>query len=291
MKIGIIGHGFVGKATDYGFNTKSVQKFVVDPNYHSTVEDMVNAGDPKFSFIAVPTPMNEDGSINSSIIESVFNDLVKHKSNTIAIVKSTVTPDVISKLEKIYPRMVYNPEFLTERNANEDFVNAEFLIIGGNSPALVDAVEHLYVNHSMCKPCPVHKVDLQAASMIKYTLNCFMATKVLFFNQIKDLFDKSGTSTPWGQFTGIIGADSRMGKTHMSVHGPDGRKGFGGACFTKDTAALITYANKVGTPFTSLEEVVSANQEIRNQYSELDEREKEQNVNYNFGAKTLSVVK
>ena len=76
-------------------------------------------------------------------------------------------------------------------------------------------------------------------------------------------------------------ADSRMGKSHLAVPGPDGRYGYGGACFPKDTSALVRYARNINQPITALEEVVKANQKIRSQYTDLDAREKEQNVSFN----------
>ena len=280
LVLGIIGHGFVGKATDFGFDTEHVIKYIVDPNYGSTVESMFKTITPDAVFIAVPTPMGADGTIDSRIIESVFTDLAKSGKNPIAVIKSTITPEVIQKLEKIYPRIVYNPEFLTERNANMDFIHADFLVLGGRDINDVNEIERMYVQYSQCDECPVFKVDLEAASMVKYTLNCFMATKVLFFNQIADIYNASGTRTPWNEFLDIMKADARMGKSHLSVPGPDGRKGFGGACFPKDTAALVRYARNIDNPFTALEEVVRANQLIRSQYTDLDAREKEQNVRF-----------
>lgn len=280
LNVGIIGHGFVGKATAFGFDTPLVNKYIVDPLVKTTVDTMYEAMSPDVVFIAVPTPMGDDGTIDSRIIESVFVDLARNNARPIAVIKSTITPEVIQKLEKIYPRIVYNPEFLTERNANQDFIHAEFLVLGGRDNADLNAVEVMYAQFSQCDPCPVFKVDLEAASMVKYTLNCFMATKVLFFNQIADIYNASGSNTSWDDFIKIMKADSRVGVTHLSVPGPDGRKGFGGACFPKDTAALVRYARNVDHPFTSLEEVVKANQKIRSQYTDLDAREKEQNVKF-----------
>ena len=68
----------------------------------------------------------------------------------------------------------------------------------------------------------------------------------------------------------------------MSVPGHDGKRGFGGACFTKDTAALINYSNSIDMKFELLEKVVHLNNSLRKSYEELDQREKEQNVNYEF---------
>lgn len=265
LNIGIIGYGVVGDAIEHAFDTNLVNKYIVDPNTATSVHTMYASFSPDVVFIAVPAPTKEDGSIDSTIIESVMRDLEQYSPvhRPIAVIKTTLTPDVIRKLEEIYPRIVYNPEFLTERNAKLDFIEADFLILGGRDRADLIAVEKIYAQWSKCSPCPVFHVDPEAAAMIKYTLNSFMATKVLFFNQINDIYTKSGTKTPWDTFSSIIASDTRMGKTHMSVPGHDGQRGFGGKCFPKDSNALIRYAKDVGAPFTALEEVVRANEKLR----------------------------
>ena len=123
---------------------------------------------------------------------------------------------------------------------------------------------------------------MQAASLIKYSINCYLASKVIFFNQLNSIYQKTGSSTPWEQIIQAIGADSRIGKSHMQVPGHDKKYGYGGACFPKDTLALIRYSQQIQEPFTLLQQVVDINQNIRSDY-ELDDREKEQNVNFNIG--------
>lgn len=280
LNVGIIGHGFVGKAVEYGFKNDRTNIYLVDPLLNTTIDTMFIKMKPDIIFVSVPTPMSNDGTIDSRIIMSVFEKLALRQERPVVVVKSTVTPAVIESLSKLYPRTIYNPEFLTERNANHDFVNAEYLILGGENENDLKYVKQIYDGYSNCVAAPVHYCDLKAASMIKYTLNCFMAAKVLFFNQINDIFKASGTQTDWDDFINIIKSDSRVGKTHMSVPGPDGRYGYGGACFPKDTTALAKYARDVGTQFTTLEEVIKANQKIRSQYDVLDDREKEQNVSF-----------
>jgi UDPglucose 6-dehydrogenase len=281
MKLGIIGCGFVGKALDYGFS-KNLNKYLVDPRLNTTIKSMYEAMVPDVIFVSVPTPMGADGQIDASIIESVFEELLTYDYRPIVVIKSTVTPAILQRINSRYPRLVFNPEFLTERNANWDFVNPDMLVLGSDSIPDMRLVKRLYDEHSNCNECPVYLVDLESASLVKYTLNCFLASKVLFFNQLHDIFIKSETAIDWNSFINIIAGDKRIGSSHMSVPGPDGRLGFGGACFTKDTAAMIGYAKSLGSPFTQLEETVRANQVIRNQYIDLDHREKEQNVKYNL---------
>ena len=120
---------------------------------------------------------------------------------------------------------------------------------------------------------------------IKFKLSYFYLSKHLkfiLFLQIKDIFDTFNEDTSWDDFTSIISQDDRIGESHMLVPGPDGKKGFGGACFTKDTAALLKYSQNIDKSFDILNEVISINNKIRLDYQSLDEREKDQNVNYEF---------
>ena len=263
-KIAIIGHGFVGKAVDYGFTHTDIEKHIVDPLYGTTIEELPACN---YYFVCVPTPFGDDGSIDTSILDDVMEKLTA--KNGIIIVKSTVTPDVITKWNN---HIVYNPEFLTERSANSDFVNPDFHIFGGFE-VYTDEVERLYKDYSLCKPCPAYHMSLQEASFVKYAINSFLAMKVLFFNQ---LYDAVGdTSANFATIIKAVGSDGRIGSSHTSVPGHDGRQGYGGACFPKDTSAFVNYSNRL----TLIEKCIEINNTYRSQY-ELDEREKEQHVNY-----------
>lgn len=278
MKIGIVGFGFVGKAVDFAFQN-NIEKIIIDPAYNNiTIEDMMSFH-PDAIFVSVPTPMAADKSIDSSIIEDVLTRISRYDYSPIVIIKSTVTPDVLNKIQQIYSRIVYNPEFLTEKNANHDFVNAHALVFGGSQKD-IEFCKKLYANHSICNPCPVYETDIAAASLLKYAMNSFLATKVLFFNQFKDVFDSTNTECSWNYFTKMLSADERIGSTHMQVPGPDNRLGFGGACFPKDTSALLHYAKTIGANFSVLSKAVEENSIIRNKYNELDEREKAQNIRF-----------
>ncbi len=279
IKVAIIGYGFVGKATDFGFS-KNTKKIFIDPKLNTSLED-IKAFDPSYIFICVPTPMSDDGSQDCSILESIVEGLSKMDYEGIVILKSTVLPDILSKIRSKLANFVYNPEFLREKFAEEDFVNSSFIILGGEKKNQ-KKVENLYLNHSNCKSSNFIYTDIFTASIIKYTINSFLATKVLFFNQIREIFDASGSSESWNEFIDIVNFDERIGSSHMMVPGHDGKKGFGGACFTKDTAALLNYSKKISKEFTLLKNAIEINNKIRSEYEDLDEREKIQNVNYHF---------
>tara|TARA_B100000674_G_scaffold334634_1_gene279456 strand:- start:54 stop:902 length:849 start_codon:yes stop_codon:yes gene_type:complete len=277
MKIGIVGYGFVGKAVDYGFK-RNIEKIIIDPKLDTSISNL-KSHNPEFIFICVPTPMNSDGDQDSSIIEKVLAEINKDYSESVVIVKSTVLPSIIEKLSKSHKHFVYNPEFLREKTANEDFVNASSLILGGESDDLKRVAE-LYNNHSDCKIVEVHETDVISASLVKYSINTFLASKVIFFNQLYDIYKALTPDIKWDEFITMINSDKRIGESHMDVPGHDGRLGFGGACFPKDTAALLSLSKDIDKEFSLLKEVIRINNKIRMQYNELDEREKEQGVNY-----------
>lgn len=284
MRIGIIGHGFVGQAVDYGFSHKF--KVIVDLKYdtnvfdnkehHNSIEDAFDGAVllPEFIFVCVPTPMGVNGEIDDSIIKQVLHDINQYSSSSIVILKSTITPNVLSNLLEKFPnlKLVYNPEFLTERSAKDDFVNPEFHVIGSSSELLQNTVEDLYLNHSLCRRCPVHKMGFLESAFVKYGINTFLATKITFMNQIKDVVNEKGLN--FQTVINTICSDSRIGYSHSRVPGFDGKPGYGGACFPKDVSALIHSEH-----IPLLEKVHELNVEYRKDL-ELDEREREQNVHY-----------
>ena len=280
LKIGIVGHGFVGKAVDFGFSV-NVEKTIIDPNYNTSIDDL-KKNVPDVIFICVPTPMQPDGAIDCSIILDVVNEITKKEINSIIVIKSSITPSTLKLCNEINPtKIVYNPEFLTERNANNDFVNPRVLVIGGSNENN-QFVYEIHQKNSSCANCPVFFTDLITASLVKYTLNTFLATKVLFMNEIYKIHNSLETSSSWDDFTEILKAEGRIGPSHMNVPGPDGRFGFGGACFPKDLSALIKFAEDEGENLELLRSVRAINNKIRLGYEDLDVREKEQNVSFDL---------
>lgn len=274
LKLGVIGYGFVGKAVANGFNTEKVQQFLIDPKFNTTVEDLKHCN-PDVTFICVPTPMGLDGSIDTSILEEVVPHVIEHISGLI-VIKSTVTPDFLDKYSE---SIIYNPEFLTEKNSLDDFKNPKFHIFGGK---LEDTTKlsRIYYEYSNCNPSPEYHMTAKEASLVKYGINSFLASKVLWFNEFHSLVE---TVSP-GSFNlvrSVIGADPRISPSHTNVPGPDRKKGFGGPCFTKDCMALIKFAQSQNQPLSTLEHIYSKNRIIRT-HAGLNDREAEQHVDYNI---------
>ena len=279
VKVGIVGYGFVGKATAKGFS-KNTELFLVDPLLGTNLSDLKEFM-PEFIFLCLPTPMKKDGSQDFTSVKEVFMEMLSNKVSSTIILKSTVTPSNIKIVDNLYEDYIYNPEFLREKHAEEDFINSSMIILGGSKDNQ-EKVRNLYENHSICETKNYVLTDKITASLIKYSINSFLASKVIFFNELRELFNSSGTEEDWDFFINVLGMDKRIGNSHMNVPGHDGRLGFGGACFTKDTAALIKYSQSLEKELTLLKKAIEINNNIRSKYDQIDQREKDQNVNYEF---------
>jgi len=265
-RIGIIGLGFVGSAVRYGFSPNvgcdaEIKVYDKDPNKSThTLDEVVNQSD--IIFMSVPTPSNKDGSINLDIVDSVLKGVnsISNK-DSIVIVRSTVIPGTTRKLQEKYPklRLVFNPEFLTERSANFDFINQTRFILGGNKKD-VKEVGDLF-RERFGSTIAILETNYETAEMIKYMTNTFFATKISFLNDMKLLADKCGVI--WEDAVEGFVRDGRIGHSHLNVPGHDGRYGFGGSCFPKDIQALISYGESVGVDMRVLKAAWKTNLKVR----------------------------
>ena len=271
LKVGIIGYGFVGQAIDYAFSTPMVDKMIVDPKYNNNTMNDLADWEPNITFICLPTPSTEDGSVDASLVENAVKKLISSTESFI-VIKSTITPDVAADLCHLDSRVAYSPEFLLEGSAKTDIVNAQFMIVGITDQGAGQYLEQIYATCTICNPSATIMVSPVEASLIKYTINTFLAMKVTFFNQLYDLVDSYG-----GNYQSVVRgvlADHRIGYSHTKIPGTDGKRGFGGACFPKDLDALIKFAEKeTDVDLELLKSVKSVNNKIRSQY-ETDDREK-----------------
>ena len=186
-----------------------------------------------------------------------------------------------NEIEKMVPDFVYNPEFLREKHAETDFINADLIVFGGKLKS-VHRISEFYLNYTKCINTNYVSTDPHAASLIKYTINSFLATKTIFFNEMHDLFAKTPTNEKWEDFIKFLSIDKRIGDSHMMVPGHDGRYGFGGACLPKDSAAIIKYAESLNINLKTIKSVVKTNNKIRAKYNSKTNREDVQNIKYNI---------
>ena len=259
--IGIVGRGFVGSAVEFGFSPQTGcdvnNLYIYDKDKSRSLHSLQNVVlYSDFIFLSVPTPSNSDGSINLSYVEDALQEIseitaeieqeispVPTDLDNIVLIRSTVTPGTTKKLQEKYQnlRLVFNPEFLTERSANFDFINQTRYILGGDKK-YTNKVADLY-RWRFGDTIPVIETNYQTAELIKYMNNCFFATKVSFLNEMKQVSDRC--EADWDMAVEGFIRDGRIGHSHMSVPGPDGKFGFGGKCFPKDVSAMISFGNKL----------------------------------------------
>jgi UDPglucose 6-dehydrogenase len=264
--IGVIGSGFVGSAVYEGMkNYFDVLAYDKDPNKFSNVsciQEIVQKVD--VTFLCVPTPMRASGECDLRILTAALDELkvcvgVKKKS-LIVVIKSTIPPGTTERLSKIYPllHLVFNPEFLTEANAIEDYKNQNRIIIGGELPGTT-TVKRIF---SKAFPkVPIIKTSSTIAEMIKYVTNTFLATKVSFANEMHQICQ--GLDIDYDKVIEYARYDDRLGNSHWAVPGPDGDFGFGGHCFPKDLAALLCVAKELGVRPDMLTATMLKNTDVR----------------------------
>ena len=242
MKIGIIGNGFVGKATKQ-LKCKDIEILTYDINPELcepaglTLNDM---NECEIIFISVPTTMNKDGSCYLDIINSVLQDLKSINYDKYIVLRSTVPAGTCDNLG-----VYFMPEFLTEKNFIYDFINNKDWIFG--LCGIDSARDELFTQQISKLFSLAHQNDRivynnlnfvtnKEAEMIKMFKNCFLATKVSFCNEMSMFCEHKGIN--YENVRRLAANDDRILHSHTTVPGPDGKRGFGGTCFPKDTSSL-----------------------------------------------------
>jgi UDPglucose 6-dehydrogenase len=213
-------------------------------------------------FFCLPTPLNHDGSCYTKILE----ETIARCSNPFKIIRSTIPVGFAAK-----HGCYFMPEFLTEANWESDFRKTREWVIGipntaaaaATTDATTDTLNHTiiqvqhedfktritklikrsYKNSAIESPTVVF-CDTNEAEMLKLMKNCFLSAKVSLMNEFYDFC--AATHTDYNTVTGLAKKDVRMGTSHFQVPGPDGRRGFGGTCFPKDTHSLYCQMNTHG---------------------------------------------
>jgi UDPglucose 6-dehydrogenase len=259
MKIGIIGYGYVGQAVAAAYDKQDI--LVNDPLHASTSIADIKAQCAAV-FVCVPTPQHADGSCNSSILTGVLDQL--RGFNGLVICKSTAVPQVYADLESKYSdvKLAHVPEFLTAANAIEDYLCPVKIVIGCKPELQQDVAGVILTNKVAFDASAVQFCGIAEAAMIKYVANTMLAMKVVINNEYYDICHSLGIS--WDNVSKIAATDPRLGNTHWAVPGPDGARGFAGACFPKDVAALLSLSKFLNTDPSMLEAAVKKNQKLRN---------------------------
>ena len=288
-KIAIIGTGYVGLVTGTCFAEVGHQVTCVDNNadkvkmlqdggipiYEPGLEDLVKKntaeGRLRFTastkegvdesdiiFIAVPTPPQDDGSVDLSFIEKVAREIASSMTSYKIIVdKSTVpvnTGENVAETIKRYNQanvdfdVVSNPEFLREGFAVGDLMEPDRVVVGTTSQRPVAAMREVYEPFK----APIIFTDINSAELIKHAANSFLALKISYINAVSIICEASGANIE--EVANGIGLDERIGRRFLNAG-----LGFGGSCFPKDLSAFIAIAEQLGYKFDLLKEVQHIN--------------------------------
>lgn len=217
--IGVVGQGFVGSSITKFFDKKiDVNTYDLNGKCNcKSLDELVNSSE--LIFICLPTPMKKDGSCDLSIIENVVENIFNIDDNKTLVIKSTIPPGTTDKLIKVYGKsIVFNPEFLTEANAENDFRNQDRIIIGGYGQS--QKIVHLFFEYFFPKSNVV-SCSPKEAELTKYVTNTFLTTKVAYANEIFTLCKV--LNVDYNNLVKIFTLDKRLGISHWNVPGPDGK--------------------------------------------------------------------
>lgn len=268
ITVGIIGCGFVGSSIRTGLCEKNkvetYDKYNKDLSTVENLEELVSKSN--ILFVCLPTPMKQDGSCDISIVEEAVFEIdyyTKNLDKKIVVIKSTVPPGTTKTLQEKTSAsidVVFNPEFLTEANHIEDFKNQKRIVLGGdNCNESLEKIKTMYMRQF--PEVPYVMCGSLEAEITKYFCNCYLATKVSFANEMRQLCDS--LNADYNRIVEASVYDTRIGKSHFSVPGPDGKRGFGGSCFPKDINAIISVMEQNNVDAKVLRAVWDKNLEVR----------------------------
>ena len=259
MKIGIFGGGIVGSALKNGLQ-RGHEVFVYDKfKKQDKIEDVL---DCSIIFFCLPTPMLKSGKIELDCLEEMIKiTSIKKKKDTICVIKSTAVSGTTRKFQNRYKNLkwAFCPEFLTDVNSKDDFINTQRIIIGTDEADIFKELEKVFKEAQFS--CPIKWTTLETAEFVKYFSNVLLATKVSLANEMYQVAKRLGID--YDEAKGLLLMDSRFGKTHLEVPGYDGDFGYSGKCFPKDLNAFIYLARELGYIPYLLEEVWRTNLRVR----------------------------
>ena len=258
FKVGVIGNGFVGESQAYAFSPVADVK-IFDVNPVKATHTLLEVLSQDFIFVALPTPMKENGEQDISYIENFFSNIGLYNIDAVFILKSTVLPGTTKQLiDKHKFNIVFCPEFLTEKTAKLDMLTQSRIVIGGNAQHAEKVLELFKARFGQ-----KHYIltDSTTAEYIKYMANTFLAVKVSVVNEFYRMSEALGAD--WNKALEGFVSDPRIGNSHTQVPGHDGKLGFGGTCFPKDINALITMGKELNVDMNTLEAAWKTNLEVR----------------------------
>lgn len=253
MKIGIIGMGVVGNATAKVLG--KAHEIIPYDKYKEPYKDTIKLKETNAVFICVPTPMKTNGQVDNSAIIDSFHVLDNIKYRGLVIIRSTSVSGTIDNLKEDLPfSCAVNPEFLRQEHALKDMMNTNKIIIGADREKDYKLIKKIY--KPVFPKVRYIKTTIKEAEMIKYASNVVLTGQIAVANEIYQICKKLNIN--YNKIKDAVLLDHRVGR-NIDVPGPDGKLGFGGACFPKDLNALIYLSCEEGYKPYLLEEIWRSN--------------------------------
>ena len=265
--IGIIGYGFVGKAVNQFESVCKTNIYDLHSIHYNSTIHKENAYNSDIIFINVPTDF-KDGRLDISIIENclqVYLDIGNPSS--IIVIKSTIPVGTCAELSAKYglENIVFNPEFLTQRTAMQDFINEKELYLAGaarNTPIVKAAYKEFFEHHNNLDVQIIETEVWEEIELLKLSRNTFYGVKVSYCNHLYNLCEKLNIN--YDSFREHFARAEWVGQQHTAVPGPDGKFGYGGKCLPKDSTELLNFYKKQDIIFDMLEKSIDFNKTQRN---------------------------
>jgi UDPglucose 6-dehydrogenase len=254
MEVGIVGLGIIGSSCKYGFEKLGHKVLFHDIKFDTKLEDLLSS---EIIYICVPTPQNEDGSCNISIVETVVIDLKNLNYTGIIAIKSTVKPTTTQRLiSETNMEICFVPEFLRERCAITDFTeNHDLLAVGTNNKNVYTKIIECHGKY----PKSYEMLTPTEAELLKYYSNVFNSVRIIFANEMYEI-----CKFVEADYTKIKDAFIKRGTTKdMYLDVNENFRGYGGVCLPKDTAALASFVKELNLDMKLFETIDNENKKFK----------------------------
>ena len=263
MNIGLVGKGVVGTALYDSFTKKGINVLVYDK--YKNIGQLSDLLKSEIIFFCLPTPYDETlYEYDKSGIDETCKYLSEKRYEGLVVIKSTVEPETCEFLSRLYNlNICHNPEFLTAKTAYDDFENQMHVVIGKTfncSIILCDKLAEFYKKYY--PDADVTLCSSNESELMKIGVNNFYSVKVMFFNELY-LLTKKIAYTDYDKVREMMIKNGWINEMHTQVPGTDGKLGYGGMCFPKDTNALLQYMMRKDSPNLVLKGCVEENKIIR----------------------------
>jgi nucleotide sugar dehydrogenase len=280
VSINIIGYGYVGSSMGYlceqnniKFNVCDLEKKEGSFKYFNNIDDLVKHSESddnciNYYIICVPTPSDNEGNCDTSIVKYLLNKLnTLIVKESYIIIKSTLVPGTCNEFHKLFPSLdiVLCPEFLREATCKDDVYNAKFALLGLSKSFEDEKTRNLLL---LFKTLYCHNPNIEIyvrtyeeCELFKYVLNVHLAVKVWYFNEIYEICDKMNVE--YESLKELFPLDDRIGSYGTKVPGGDGKFGYGLSCLPKETRGMSKLQEGLGLPNDVLKNIIARNDYFR----------------------------